>query len=230
MKASIKTSGPLSENASYKIVALLITLILWVIILGSKEAAIVKMIPANYILPKDMAIANSVPTEVAFRLTGPRLPLKRYSEINDPLTIDLSSASEGFSTIRVHPDSIDVPPRDQGRQRLAINHHPRGLRGCGINSMGVDVLLVGPLPTPGIAFLTQNMRAAAGIVISASHNPFQDNGIKVFGRDGFKLPVSEEKQIEELVFNGNLDHLLPLAENVGKSMRIDDAIAATWCM
>jgi phosphoglucosamine mutase len=94
----------------------------------------------------------------------------------------------------------------------------------GINSMGVDVLLVGPLPTPGIAFLTQNMRAAAGIVISASHNLFQDNGIKIFGRDGYKLPVSEENQIEDLVFNGDLVHHLPTAENVGKSMRIDDAI------
>src|SRR6202789_4474568 len=61
----------------------------------------------------------------------------------------------------------------------------------GINSMGVDVLLVGPLPTPGIAFLTQNMRAAAGIVISASHNLFQDNGIKIFGSDGYKIPVNE---------------------------------------
>jgi phosphoglucosamine mutase len=94
----------------------------------------------------------------------------------------------------------------------------------GINSMGIDVLLVGPLPTPGIAFLTQNMRAAAGIVISASHNLFQDNGIKIFGRDGYKLPVSEEKEIEDLVFNGDLVHRLPTAENVGKTMRIDDAI------
>lgn len=94
----------------------------------------------------------------------------------------------------------------------------------GINSMGADVLLVGPLPTPGIAFLTQNMRAAAGIVISASHNPFQDNGIKIFGRDGYKLPVSEEKQVEELVFRGDLSHHLPTAEAVGRTVRIDDAI------
>jgi phosphoglucosamine mutase len=59
----------------------------------------------------------------------------------------------------------------------------------GICSMGLDVLLVGPLPTPGIAFLTKNMRAAAGIVISASHNLFQDNGIKIFGSDGYKLKL-----------------------------------------
>jgi phosphoglucosamine mutase len=94
----------------------------------------------------------------------------------------------------------------------------------GINSMGVNVFLVGPLPTPGIAFLTKNMRADAGVVISASHNLFQDNGIKIFGRDGFKLPTTEEKQLEDLVWNGDLSSMLPTAEGVGKTTRIDDAI------
>jgi phosphoglucosamine mutase len=94
----------------------------------------------------------------------------------------------------------------------------------GINSMGANVLLVGPLPTPGIAFLTQNMRASAGIVISASHNPFQDNGIKIFGPDGFKFPVTEEKQLEDLILKGDLSNHLPTAEAVGKTVRIDDAI------
>src|SRR5512136_2737758 len=69
----------------------------------------------------------------------------------------------------------------------------------GICSMGVDVLLSGPLPTPGIAFLTQSMRADAGVVISASHNPYQDNGIKFFDRDGFKLPDELELRIDDLV-------------------------------
>jgi diadenylate cyclase len=99
-----------SENSSYKIVALLITLILWVIILGSKEATIVKMIPADYLLPRDMIIANNVPHEVAFRISGPRLTLKRFSDSVEPLAIDLTSAQEGLTTIRIHPDSIDVPP------------------------------------------------------------------------------------------------------------------------
>jgi phosphoglucosamine mutase len=94
----------------------------------------------------------------------------------------------------------------------------------GICSMGVNVLLVGPLPTPGIAFLTRNMRADAGIVISASHNLFQDNGIKIFGRDGYKLPLSDEKRVEEMVLKGDLGNCLPTAEGVGKTMRIDDAI------
>src|SRR4030042_1745739 len=67
---------------------------------------------------------------------------------------------------------------------------------AGICSMGVDVLLIGPMPTPGIAFITSSMRADAGVVISASHNPFQDNGIKIFSGNGFKLPDDKEKQIE----------------------------------
>ncbi|MDZ4678515.1 MAG: CdaR family protein [Oligoflexia bacterium] len=99
----------LSENTSYKIVALLITLILWVIILGSKEATIVKMIAADYLLPRDMMIVNNVPHQVAFRVTGPRLALKRFTEVAEPLSIDLSSAVEGVSTVRIHPDSINVP-------------------------------------------------------------------------------------------------------------------------
>ena len=70
----------------------------------------------------------------------------------------------------------------------------------GICSMGVDILLVGPLPTPGIAFITSSMRADAGVVLSASHNPFQDNGIKFFDHEGFKFPDDVELQIEEHVF------------------------------
>jgi phosphoglucosamine mutase len=95
----------------------------------------------------------------------------------------------------------------------------------GICSMGVDVWLVGPLPTPGIAFLTRSMRADAGVVISASHNPFEDNGIKFFSREGFKLDDETERSIEELVFNdGALDHSRAPAADIGKAARIDDAI------
>jgi phosphoglucosamine mutase len=93
----------------------------------------------------------------------------------------------------------------------------------GICSMGVNVLLVGPLPTPGIAFITTSMRADAGVVISASHNPFQDNGIKIFSREGFKLPDEQEARIEDLIFSTKMDALRPVAEEVGKAFRIDDA-------
>jgi len=95
---------------------------------------------------------------------------------------------------------------------------------AGICSMGVDVLLVGPMPTPGIAFLTTNMRCDAGAVISASHNPFQDNGIKFFSRDGFKLSDELEEEIERLIFSNNIDEIRPTAENIGKAVRIDDAL------
>jgi phosphoglucosamine mutase len=94
----------------------------------------------------------------------------------------------------------------------------------GICSMGVDVLLVGPLPTPGIAFLTRSMRADAGVVISASHNPFQDNGIKFFASSGFKLPDEIEREIERLVLGDAIAHLRPTAQEVGKAFRIDDAL------
>ncbi len=94
---------------------------------------------------------------------------------------------------------------------------------AGICSMGVDILLVGPLPTPGIAFITTSMRADAGVVISASHNPFADNGIKIFAADGYKLPDDEELAIEDLIFSQKMASLRPTAEEVGRATRIDDA-------
>jgi phosphoglucosamine mutase len=93
----------------------------------------------------------------------------------------------------------------------------------GLNSMGIYVQLVGPLPTPGIGYLTRTMRAAAGIVISASHNPYQDNGIKIFGPDGFKLDDQLEKEIELLMAQDQLSKLLPHSKEIGRTKRIDDA-------
>ncbi len=94
----------------------------------------------------------------------------------------------------------------------------------GICSMGVDVLLVGPVPTPGIAFLTRSLRADAGVVISASHNSFEDNGIKFFGPDGHKLADAVEAKIEDLIFTGTIDGVRPTASEIGKAYRIDDAV------
>jgi phosphoglucosamine mutase len=94
---------------------------------------------------------------------------------------------------------------------------------AGISSMGVDVLLVGPLPTPGIAFITSSMRADAGIVISASHNSFEDNGIKFFAADGFKLPDEKEAEIERLIFSDTLQDHRASATDVGKAYKIADA-------
>jgi phosphoglucosamine mutase len=95
---------------------------------------------------------------------------------------------------------------------------------AGICSMGVDVLLVGPLPTPGIAFITSSMRADAGVVISASHNPYQDNGIKFFSREGLKLPDEIEHQIEDFILGNQDPSHRPTRKEVGKAYRVDDAI------
>lgn len=93
----------------------------------------------------------------------------------------------------------------------------------GLNSMGIQVQLVGPLPTPGIGFLTRNMRASGGVVISASHNPYHDNGIKIFGADGFKIKDDLEREIEDLVFSDTLTKALTPSSQIGRTRRIEDA-------
>ncbi|MBA4397340.1 MAG: phosphoglucosamine mutase, partial [Syntrophus sp. (in: bacteria)] len=93
---------------------------------------------------------------------------------------------------------------------------------AGITSMGGHPYLVGVLPTPGIAFIAHSMRADAGIVISASHNPYQDNGLKIFSGNGFKLTDEEEETIEDLILNKKLRDILPAAKGMGKAFRMDD--------
>ncbi len=119
----------------------------------------------------------------------------------------------------------------KGRHRIVVGKDTR-LSGymletalaSGICSMGADVMLVGPLPTPGIAFITTSMRANAGVVISASHNPYYDNGIKIFSQNGFKLPDEMEHRIEELILSNHLHSLRPTETAIGKAHRIDDAV------
>lgn len=95
---------------------------------------------------------------------------------------------------------------------------------AGLCSVGADAYVVGPLPTPGIAFMTIGMRADAGIVISASHNPFGDNGIKIFGQDGFKLPDDMEAHIEDLLAHPEpLQAALTQGAEIGRAYRVDDA-------
>ena len=95
---------------------------------------------------------------------------------------------------------------------------------AGITSLGVDVLIIGPLPTPGVAYITRSLRADAGIILSASHNPYEDNGIKFFRHDGYKLDDQVEQQIEQLVFAGEIDSIRPTAGRIGRAARIDDAL------
>ena len=93
----------------------------------------------------------------------------------------------------------------------------------GMCAMGADVLFVGPIPTPGIAYLARSMRANAGVVISASHNPFADNGIKLFAADGYKLPDEVELELESLMEDGALEHRRARGAAIGRAWRIDDA-------
>jgi phosphoglucosamine mutase len=143
-----------------------------------------------------------------------------------PMTVEMAMAvGQGVaSVLKAH----------NNRQRIVIGKDTRqsgymleNALVAGICSMGGDAVLVGPMPTPAVAFLTCNMRADAGIVISASHNPYEDNGIKVFGRDGFKLPDELEAEVEayalNLCTNGGLASLRPTAMSVGRAKRIDDA-------
>ncbi|NKB81621.1 MAG: phosphoglucosamine mutase [Nitrospirales bacterium] len=120
--------------------------------------------------------------------------------------------------------------RRESRHRIVIGKDTRrsgymleSALTAGICSMGVDVLLVGPLPTPAVAFLTRSLRADAGVMISASHNPYQDNGIKFFSSDGLKLPDTMEHRMEELILSNEIEHHRPTAHEVGKAYRIDDA-------
>jgi phosphoglucosamine mutase len=89
--------------------------------------------------------------------------------------------------------------------------------------MGVDVIQVGPMPTPGMAFLSHDMRCHAGVMISASHNAFHDNGIKFFTSDGFKLPDALEQRIERLIESGDLAKLRAESSEIGRARRIEDA-------
>jgi len=95
---------------------------------------------------------------------------------------------------------------------------------AGICAMGGRVMLSGPIPTPAVAYLTTSMRADAGVVISASHNPFGDNGIKIFGPDGFKLIDEKEAEIERLLEGDELDCKAPTGADVGRAQRLDDAV------
>lgn len=94
---------------------------------------------------------------------------------------------------------------------------------AGISSMGGISYLVRVMPTPGIAFIAESMRADAGIVISASHNPYQDNGIKIFSGTGYKLSDAQEEEMEDLILSGKLPEMVPPAKNMGRSYRMEDA-------
>ena len=133
------------------------------------------------------------------------------------------AAAHVFAETRAHARS--------GRLKIVIGKDTR-LSGymlehamvAGLTSLGCDALLIGPLPTPGVAYITRSLRADAGIVLSASHNPYEDNGIKFFRHDGYKLDDEIEARIENLVFSGEIENIRPTATKIGKAHRIDDAL------
>lgn len=118
----------------------------------------------------------------------------------------------------------DMPKVVIGKDTRLSGYMVEQCLAAGLNSMGVHVQLVGPLPTPGIGFLAINMRADAGIVISASHNPYYDNGIKIFGSDGYKISDAMEQEIEALVLDQDMNKFLKSHEEIGRTHRIDDAL------
>ncbi|HEY3862305.1 MAG TPA: phosphoglucosamine mutase [Verrucomicrobiae bacterium] len=127
--------------------------------------------------------------------------------------------------------NLESESRGRGKHKIVIGKDTRlsgymleNALSSGVLSMGVDVLFIGPLPTPGVAYVTRSLRADAGIVITASHNPYDDNGIKFFHADGYKLDDEIERRIEELVFSGDIEHIRPTAREIGKAVRIDDAL------
>ncbi len=127
--------------------------------------------------------------------------------------------------------TVATQAHDRVRHRIVLGKDTRlsgymieNALSSGILSMGVDVLFIGPLPTPGVAYVTRSLRADAGIVITASHNPYDDNGIKFFRADGYKLDDKIESQIEGLVFSGEIENIRPTADEIGKAVRVDDAL------
>ena len=134
------------------------------------------------------------------------------------------------NVLRVGMAAASVLRDDHGRNQILIGKDTRisgylieSALTAGICSMGMNVTLVGPIPTPGIAFLTRALRLDAGVAISASHNPFEDNGIKIFSPTGFKLSDDIEKEIERLVLDESFPSKKPVGDKIGKAYRLDDA-------
>lgn len=134
------------------------------------------------------------------------------------------------TVMRVGQAAAKLLKKEHGRNTILIGKDTR-LSGymiesaltAGICSMGMNVTLIGPVPTPGVAYLTRALRLDAGMVISASHNPFEDNGIKIFSSDGFKLPDEMESKIEEIALDGAGMDKRPHGMGIGKAKRLEDA-------
>lgn len=138
---------------------------------------------------------------------------------------------DGPTAFRVGQAMVPALKREDSGVRIVIGRDTRisgqmleGALSAGIASMGGETLTVGILPTPAIALFTVRMKAHAGIVISASHNPFEDNGIKIFGNNGFKLSDEQEAVIESLILENNFSEFMPLPQNLGYIQDVPDSL------
>ncbi len=152
-----------------------------------------------------------------FGTDGVRGEANRY-----PMNAEIAFAI-GQAVVYLLKKTHDRPRIVIGKDTRISGYMLEGALESGITSMGGNPYLVGVLPTPGIAFIAQTMRADAGIVISASHNPYQDNGIKIFNGSGFKLSDEQEEAIEELMMSNTLHGLVPPVREMGQAFRLEDA-------
>jgi phosphoglucosamine mutase len=135
-----------------------------------------------------------------------------------------SWSSQFGSAIRHKPGSLNKIRIVIGKDTRRSGYMIETALASGVCSMGGEAILLGPLPTPGVAFVTSSMRADAGVMISASHNPYHDNGIKLFGADGFKAPNAIEEMIERLILNPQeMDSMTPRGADIGRAYRIEEA-------
>lgn len=148
----------------------------------------------------------------------------------EPVTAE-TALKLGRAAAHIFTQASIAAGRSNGRATIVIGKDTRlsgymleNALAAGVMSLGADVLLIGPLPTPGVAYITRSLRADAGIVLSASHNAYEDNGIKFFRPDGYKLDDEIEQRIENLVFSGEIESIRPTAGRIGRATRIDDAL------
>jgi phosphoglucosamine mutase len=151
-----------------------------------------------------------------FGTDGVRGEANRY-----PMNAEIAFAI-GQAMVYILRKTHDRPRVVIGKDTRISGYMLEGALESGITSMGGNPYMLGVLPTPGIAFIAQSMRADAGIVISASHNPYQDNGIKIFSGNGFKLSDEQEDAIEELMMSNTLHKLVPPVRDMGQAFRLDD--------
>src|SRR5437762_6725311 len=148
----------------------------------------------------------------------------------EPVTAE-TALKLGRAAAHIFTQMSVLAGRSSGRTTIVLGEDTRlagymleNALAAGVMSLGADVLLIGPLPTPGVAYITRSLRADAGIVLSASHNPYEDNGIKFFRHDGYKLDDEIERRIEGLVFSGEIENIRPTAGKIGRATRIDEAL------